>query len=147
VENTNRNLLRVALLPDVLRLDVSRPWNDLAIGQFGLLNGRRPGDDVVDIALLVLRQLADVNFPSALGIPGSGAARAGALNFDDRRVLAVLQGSDFIKPDNQLGSLGDAGNDRPFANPFAFPFLGAPHPIPGEADTVGFPARPQSENR
>ena len=49
--NTNRNLLREALLPDVLRLDVSLPSDELGIGQFGLTNGRRPGDDVVDIAV------------------------------------------------------------------------------------------------
>ena len=45
----------------------------------GQENGRRPGDAVVDIALRVLRQLADVNFPAALKVPGSGTARAGAL--------------------------------------------------------------------
>jgi hypothetical protein len=143
--NTNRDLLRAALLPDALRLDVNLPTNELAIGQFGLLNGRRPSDDVVDIALLVLRQLADVNFPAVLGIPGSGRARAGALNFpEDRRVFAVLQGSDFIKPDARLGNLDEAGNDRPFATPYVFPFLGAPHPIPGEPESVGFPTRPQT---
>jgi hypothetical protein len=142
--NTNRDLLRAALLPDALRLDVNLASSELAVGQFGLLNGRRPGDDVVDIALLVLRQLADVNFPSALGIPGSGRTRAGALNFpDDRRVFAVLQGSDFIKPDARLSNLAEAGNDRAFRSPYAFPFLGTPHPIPGEPDATGFPANPQ----
>src|SRR2546423_5270708 len=81
--NTNRNLLRVALLPDVLRLDLDLASDDHAIGQFGLQNGRRPADDVIDIALRLLRQLADVNFPngSLAGIPGSGPPRAGALNF------------------------------------------------------------------
>jgi hypothetical protein len=136
--NTNRNLIRVALLPDMLRLDTSLPPNDLAIGQFGLQNGRRPGDDVVDIALRLLRELADVNFPSALGVPGSGPARAGALNFSDRRVFAVLQGTDFVKADGTLGDLSTSGGDRPLAN--AFPYFGAPHPLPGEEGTVGFPA-------
>src|SRR2546423_1793070 len=81
--NTNRNLLRVALLPDVLRLDLDLASDDHATWQFGLQNGRRPADDVIDIALRLLRQLADVNFPngSLAGIPGSGPPRAGALNF------------------------------------------------------------------
>jgi hypothetical protein len=136
--NTNRNLIRVALLPDMLRLDTSLASDNLAIGQCGLQNGRRPGDDVVDIALRLLRELADVNFPSALGIPGSGPARAGALNFSDRRVLAVLQGTDFVRPDSSLGDLSSAGSDRPFLN--TFPYFGAPHPFPGEEGTVGFPS-------
>jgi hypothetical protein len=130
--NTNRNLLRVALLPDVLRLDLDRASNDLAIGQFGLQNGRRPGDDVADIGLQLLRQLADVNFPDALGIPGSGPPRAGALNFRnapvDRRVFVVLQGTDWIKPDNELLQLSGSGNDSTL--PDEFPYLAAPHPIP-----------------
>ena len=70
--NTNKDLLRVALLPDVVRLDLDLPSGDLAIGQFGLLNGRRPNDDVIDILLQLSRQLADVTFPEALGVPGSG---------------------------------------------------------------------------
>src|SRR5579864_3274394 len=70
--NTNRDFLRVALLPDVLRLSVKLAPNDLGIGQFGLTNGRRLGDDVIDIALRVLRQLADVNLPPSLKVPGSG---------------------------------------------------------------------------
>jgi len=48
---------------------------------------------VIDIALRVLRQLADVNFPASLkGVPGSGA-RAGALTLGDPRVTLVLQGT------------------------------------------------------
>lgn len=136
--NTNRDLLRVALLPDVLRLNLDLPPNDLAIGQFGLANGRRPGDDVVDIALRLIRQLADVNFPTALGVPGSGAARAGALTFPDRRIFAVLQGTDFIRPDSTLGDLSTSGNDRPFLT--EFPFFAAPHPRPGDEGTIGFPS-------
>src|SRR5205823_4773074 len=54
--NTESNLLRVALLPDVLRLNLDLAPDDLAIGQFGLQNGRRLGDDVVDIAVRLLRQ-------------------------------------------------------------------------------------------
>jgi hypothetical protein len=157
--NTNVNLLKVALLPDVLRLNLtllpvgtplpgaaSAGGNadaQLALGAFGLQNGRRPADTVTDILLQLARQLADVNFPANLGVPGSGPARAGALNFaTDRRVLAVLQGTDWIKPDAQVGNVsGNAapygGNDQPFLT--QFPFLADPHPLPGEAGTVGFP--------
>jgi hypothetical protein len=144
--NTNKDLLRVALLPDVLRLDVSLNPTDLAIGQFGLQNGRRPGDDVVDIALRLLRQLADVKFPTGSMLPGSGpmGSRA-ALDCSvvpacpDRRVLVVLQGTDFVKQDANLGDLSASGNDRSLLT--TFPFLGAPHPLPGDSGTVGFPAQ------
>ena len=136
--NTSKDLLRIALLPDVLRLDLSRDPNDLAIGAFGLSNGRRPGDDVIDIALRLLRQLADVNFPSALKVPGSGPARAGALTLGDPRVTAVLQGTDFIRPDSTLGDLTTSGNDQPL--PATFPFIAPPNPLPGEPGTTPFPA-------
>jgi len=129
-ENTNKDLLRVALLPDVLRLSIDTDPNDLAIGQFGLTNGRRPGDDVIDIALGVLRQLADVNFPSALGVPGSGKARAGALTFPDRRVFAVLQGTDFVGPDSGIGKYAVNSNDSPFLK--EFPYFAPAHPRPGD---------------
>jgi hypothetical protein len=135
--NTDRDLLRKALLPDVIRLNLSLPPNDLAIGAFGFSNGRRPGDDVLDIALRLLRQLADVNLPSALNVPGSGPPRPGALDASDRRFFAVLQGTDFIRPDNTLGDLSTSGNDR--ALPNEFPFLGAAHPRPGDEGTIGFP--------
>ena len=135
--NTNKDLLRVALVPDVIRLNLKMDPNALAIGQFGLENGRRPGDDVVDIALRVLRQLADVNFPAALKVPGSGPARANALTFPDRRIFAVLQGTDFIRPDSTLGDLTTSGNDKPLPN--QFPFLAAPHPRPGDDGTIGIP--------
>lgn len=158
--NTNKNLLRVALLPDVLRLDLDLLPNgilpgaaagggngdpQLGLGAFGLQNGRRPADTVTDILLQLARQLADVNFPSSLKVPGSGAPRPGALNFaTDRRVLAVLQGTDWIKPDAQVGNVSGntapyGGNDRPLMA--TFPFLAAPHPLPGEPGTVGFPAQ------
>lgn len=136
--NTSKDLLRIALLPDVLRLDLSRDPTDMAIGVFGLTNGRRPGDDVIDIALRLLRQLADVNLPAALKVPGSGPARAGALTFGDPRVTAVLQGTDFIRPDSGLGDVAVSGNDQQFLT--TFPFLAPPNPLPGEAGTTAFPS-------
>jgi hypothetical protein len=146
--NTNKDLLRVALLPDVLRLDLDRDPADLAIGQFGLQNGRRSGDNVTEILMRLARQLADIKFPNGSGLPGSGAlGTRQALDCTtlpacpDRRILVVLQGTQFIKPDGQLGDLTTSGNDRPFLS--SFPFLAEPHPLPGEATpapgTVGFP--------
>jgi hypothetical protein len=136
--NTNRNLLRAAILPDVLRLDLDLAPNDHAIGQFGLQNGRRPADDVLDIALRLLRELADVNFPAALGVPGSGPARPGALNFPaDRRVFVVLQGTDFYEPDSDVADLSGAGNEKALLT--TFPYLPTPHPLPGAPGTIGFP--------
>jgi Domain of unknown function (DUF4331) len=144
--NSNINLLRAALLPDVLRLDLDLAPSTLAIGQFGLQNGRRPGDDVIDIALRLLRQLADVKFPAGSMLPGSGPIGSRAAldcsvlpSCPDRRVLVVLQGTDFVKPDAALGDLTTSGNDRTF--PSSFPFLGTPQPLPGDAGTVGFPVQ------
>jgi hypothetical protein len=142
--NTNKNLLRIALLPDVLRFDLDLAANNLAIGQFGLQNGRRLGDPVIDIALQLLRQLADVHFPT--GVTGGGPLGSrGALecsNFpacQDRRVLVVVQGTDWIKPDTQLLDFTTSGNDRAFET--AFPYIAKPHPLPGDPGTVGFPAQ------
>jgi hypothetical protein len=140
--NTDLNLLREALLPDVIRLDLSLAPNNQAIGQFGLQNGRRPGDDAVDILLRIARQLADVDF--------AGSGRIGALQFNlgnlataDRRVFAVLQGTDFIRPDSTLGDLTVSGNDRPLLA--TFPFLASPSPLPGDnttaPGTTGFPVQ------
>lgn len=144
--NTNKNLLRVALLPDVLRLDLNLPPNDLGIGQFGTTNGRRLQDDVIDIDLRLLRQLADVKFPNGSGVPGSGPiGTRNALDCStlpscpDRRVLVVLQGTDFIKPDAAVPDVSTSGNDRAFPVPYVFPFFPTPHPLPGAAGTVGFP--------
>lgn len=143
--NTNKDLIRVALLPDVLRLDLNRASSDLAIGAFGLQNGRRLGDDVIDILLRLSRELADVKFPDGSGFPGSGplgtraALDCSSLPCPDRRVLAVLQGTDYIKPDSQITDLTVSGNDRTFST--TFPFLADPHPLPGDPGTVGFPAQ------
>lgn len=137
-QNTDPNFLRKALLPDVLRFDLDLAPNDLAVGQFGLQNGRRPGDAVLDILMRIARQLADIDF--------AGSGRAGAFNFPlnnlaaaDRRVFVVLQGTDFIRPDSQVPDLSASGNDRPLLT--VFPFLATPHPVPGEPGTVGFPAQ------
>ncbi len=137
-QNTDPNFLRKALLPDVLRLDLDLAPNDLAVGQFGLQNGRRPGDAVIDILTRIARQLSDIDF--------AGSGRVGAFNFPlnnlaaaDRRVFVVLQGTDFIKPDASVPDLTGSGNDRPLLS--VFPFLATPHPVPGEPDTVGFPAQ------
>jgi hypothetical protein len=155
--NTNPNLLTFALLPDVLRLNLDLlPTGilpgaaavggngdpQLGLGAFGLQNGRRPADTVADILLQFARQLADVNFPASLGVPGSGPPRPGALNFPtDRRVFYVLQGTDWIKPDAQVGNVSGnvapyGGEDQPLLK--KFPFLAAPNPLPGEPGTVGF---------
>ena len=146
--NTNKDLILSALLPDVMRLDLDRDPNDLAIGAFGLQNGRRPGDQVTEILMRIARQLADVKFPDGSKLPGSGPKGARkALDCSvlpgcpDRRVLIVLQGTQFLKPDSQLGDLTTSGNDRPLL--LEFPFMGTPHPLPGETSpapgTVGFP--------
>jgi hypothetical protein len=62
----------------------------------------------------------------------------------DRRALAVLQGTDWIKPDAQVGNgFGNVtpygGSDEPF--PATFLFLADPQPLPGDPGTVGFPAK------
>ena len=159
--NTSKELLRLAVLPDLLRIDTSvLPPNDAptpsTIGAFegakagsvtfGLQNGRRPGDAVADILLLLARQLADIHFPTGSGVPGSGpVGTRHALLCDnaqfpectDRRILTVLQGTDFIKPDNQLTNLTISGNDLPLST--SFPFLAKAHPLPGEPGTINFP--------
>jgi len=142
--NTDPAFIRKALLPDVLRLDLALAPGDLAIGANGYQNGRRLGDDVTDIVLRVARQLADVKFPTGSGVPGSGPLGARrALDCSvlpacpDRRVLAVLQGTDFIKPDATVPDLTTSGNDRALLADF--PFFASAHPLPGEPGTVGFP--------
>lgn len=135
--NSNKDLIRNAVLPDTIRLSLKADPNDLAIGQFGITNGRRTGDATVDIALRILRQLADVNFDPSLNVPGSGKPRAGALAGTDRRVFAVLQGTQFIRPDSTLGDLSNSGNDKPLAT--VFPFLGTINARPGDPGYVGFP--------
>ena len=140
--NANKDLLRVALLPDVLRFDLDLPAGSLAIGQFGLQNGRPLDYPSIDVALQLLRSLADVHFPA--GVPGGGSIRGRAAlecsafpACQDRRVLVVVQGTTFNKPDTQLGDPTTEGNDRPFLT--QFPFVAVPHPLPGEPGTVGFP--------
>ena len=140
--NTSKDLLRIALLPDVLRLDLSLPYSNPAIGQFGLQNGRQLNYSSIDAPLQILRALADVHFPS--GIPGGGAIGTRAAldcvafpNCGDRRVLIVLQGTQFIKPDASVIDMNTVGNDQPFLT--AFPYIAAPAPLPGEPGTIGYP--------
>ncbi len=144
--NTDKDFLRKALLPDVLRFDMDRPTNELDIGVLGISNGRRPQDDVIDLELRLLRQLADVKFPDGSNVPGSGSlGNRKALDCTtlpgcpDRRVLVVLQGTDFIEADEQITDLSQGGNDRAFPDPYVFPFFASAHPFPGNAGTTGFP--------
>jgi hypothetical protein len=144
--NTDKNLLREALLPDVLRLNVTQPYGTLGIGSGGLQNGRIIDYDDIDVALQLLRQLSDVQFPSGAGIPGGGTLGSRvALNCvaypacGDRRVLVVLQGTQFIKPDSMVTTYNYEGNDLAF--PTTFPYLAAPHPLPGDAGTINYPVQ------
>ena len=140
--NTDKDLLRKALLPDVLRFDLDLPAGTQAILGFGLQNGRRLADSVTDIAVQLLRQLADVHLPATVTGGGPIGTRV-ALECSafpgcqDRRVLAVVQGTDWIKPDAQVIDETTNGNDRPFLT--TFPYLALPHPLPGDPGTVGFP--------
>ncbi|MBV9074575.1 MAG: DUF4331 family protein [Acidobacteria bacterium] len=140
--NTSKDLLRIALLPDVLRFDLDLPATGQAIGQFGIQNGRHLNDPSIDIALQLLRQLADVHFPT--GVTGGGPVGTRAAlecsafpSCQDRRVLVVVQGTTFNKPDAQLTDFTIEGNDMPFLS--QFPYIASPHPLPGEPGTIGFP--------
>ena len=143
---TDKNLLREALLPDVLRLNVTQPYGTLGIGAGGLQNGRILDYDDIDVALQLVRQLADVQFPT--GIPGSGTGRASgvvALNCtaypacQDRRVLVVLAGN----PVHQAGQYGHErttfeGNDLPFLTQRSPMWLHRTH-LPGDPGTINYP--------
>jgi hypothetical protein len=142
--NTDKNLLREALLPDVIRYDMDLDPSNLAIAQFGLQNGRTLTFSTIDAPLQILRQVADVQFPAGSMLPGSGAtARPGALQCtqypqcEDRRVLVVLQGTQWIKPDAEVTDFTSGGNDRAFLT--TFPYIAAPAPLPGATGTIGYP--------
>jgi hypothetical protein len=142
--NTDKDLIRKVLLPDVVRIDLSLlPPNDLVVANNGLQNGRRFNDDVIDILLQLSRSLADVKFPDGTAVPGSGPLGTrrpldcSSFVTCDRRVFAVLQGTDFIKLDADLLNFAINGDDRPLRADF--PFLSTPHPLPGNTGTVGFP--------
>jgi hypothetical protein len=92
----------------------------------------------------LLRQLADVDFPS--GVTGGGPLGTRvALNClafpacGDRRVLVVLQGTQFIKPDTMVLNTTYEGNDYAFSS--TFPYIAAPHPLPGDANTINYPVQ------
>jgi hypothetical protein len=146
--NADKNLLRAALLPDVLRLDLDLAPTNLAVGQFGVSNGRDLLVDQVDIELGLLRELADVKFPDGSMLPGSGpvgsrnaldCSTLPLLSCPNRRVFVVLQGTDWMKPDSAIADVSISGNDRAFPSPFVFPFHPSAHPFPGSPDTTGFP--------
>jgi len=153
--STDVNLVRRVIFPDVLRLDLEfLPPNDLVVANNGLQNGRRLDDDVTDILLRAGRQLLDVKFPDGSGVPGDGpldgrrALDCSSLpNCPDRRVLAVLQGTDFIELDADVENVGNSGQDRPLLP--GFPYLGEPHPLPGNPTpapgTVGYPPSPGND--
>lgn len=144
--NTDKNLLREALLPDVQRLNLSEASatttsGTLDIGQYGLQNGRPVNFSTIDLPLQILRQLADVQFPAGVtgGGPLGSRVALGCLQFpqcEDRRVLVVLQGTQFITPDTQITQYLD-GNDLPLLA--TFPYLATPHPLPGATGTINFP--------
>jgi hypothetical protein len=142
--NTDKNLLREALLPDVLRFDMDLDPTNFAQGQFGLQNGRELNFSSIDNALQLLRSLSDVQFPSGSGIPGSGPAGTRAAlqctqypQCEDRRVLVVLQGTQWIKADSTVSDYTTVGNDQPFLA--TFPYIAAPAPLPGAPGTIGYP--------
>lgn len=140
--NTDKNLLREALLPDVIRFDLDLDPSNLAIGQFGLQNGRTLTFSTIDAPLQILRQLADVDFPQGVtgGGPLGSRVALGCLQFpecEDRRVLVVIQGTQWIKPDAQVTDYTNGGNDQPFLT--TFPYIAAPAPLPGAAGTIGYP--------
>jgi hypothetical protein len=153
--NTDVHLVRRVIFPDVLRVDLAiLPPGDLVVANNGLQNGRRLDDDVTDILLRLGRQLLDVKFPDGSGVPGDGllngrrALDCSVLpNCPDRRVLAVLQGTDFIETDADVPNLANSGQDRPLLA--VFPFLGEPHPLPGNPTpppgTVGYPTSPGND--
>jgi len=64
--------------------------------------------------------------------------------FGEAPNLAVLDGTDFYRPDSQVGDVsGNAppygGNPQPLLT--TFPFLSAPSPLPGETGTINFPVQ------
>src|SRR5207253_2359271 len=110
VQRMGHQLFKTVFLPTAVKdaFNASTPAED----------ARRVADDVVDILLRLSRELADVTFPDGSGLPGSnalGSRRAldcdfvrtpppagvdrGPVPCPDRRVLAVIQGTDFIEPD------------------------------------------------
>ena len=141
--NTDRDLVRKVVLPDVLRVDLARAANDLGIASNGYTSGRRPADDVIDIVLGLARQLLDVKFPDGTGINGSGplgtrkVLDCSTYPCPDRRIFVVLQGTKFAKPNAMVGDPSQNGNDKAYLTDF--PFFAPPHPLPGEAGTIGFP--------
>lgn len=187
--NTDKDLLRKILFPDILRLNLNTaptavlpgaaatsnidPVLDVIKGghknvnggfvpgydylPYGMQNGRRPNDAVLDILLRIFRELTDVKFaPTVAGlplpIPGSGPQGTRKTLqctqllvhplgdeplCEDHRVDVVLSGTGFVRPDLTLPDITQTGNDRTFRS--NFPWLAGPHPLPSDAGTIGFP--------
>ncbi len=174
--NLNRAFLRQLVFPDYMRLNLDQATdgirrgaatlNDssptLAIGKWGLQNGRRPADDVTDLYLRLNRELDDVKFPSNLNlinitglVPGSGPQGSRhtlqctelAISpvpqiltpCEDARIFVVLEGSDFIEqlPTDVNNLANQVSQQRLLEN--VFPYLGKANPVPGEAGTKNFP--------
>lgn len=174
--NLNRAFLRQLIFPDYMRLNLDQATdgirrgagtlNDssttLAVGKWGLQNGRRPADDVTDLYLRLSRELDDVKFPSNLNlinitglVPGSGPQGSRhtlqctqlAISSlpqiltpcEDARIFVVLQGTDFIEqlPTDVANLANQVSQQRLLEN--VFPYLGKANPVPGEAGTHNFP--------
>lgn len=174
--NNNRILLRQLVFPDYMRLDIDQATDGvrrgaaaagnssatLAVGKWGIQNGRRPADDVTDLYLRLNRELDDVKFPTTLlvvGItglvPGSGPqgsrkslqctqlAVSGLPQIvtpcEDARIFVVLQGTDWIEtnPLDVNNIANQVSSQRLLES--TFPYLGKANPVPGEAGTTNFP--------
>lgn len=99
--NTNSRLNAQLSIPDYMRLNLDQATDGvrpgaatagtssptLAVGQWGLQNGRRPADDVTDIVLRLNRELDDVKFTDNLVLPGLVNVVPGAGPLGSRRAL------------------------------------------------------------
>ncbi|MGB8510609.1 MAG: DUF4331 family protein [Pyrinomonadaceae bacterium] len=174
--NNNRAFLRQLVFPDYMRLNLDQATDGirrgagtlgdssptLAIGKWGIQNGRRPADDVTDLYLRLNRELDDVKFPSNLNlvnitglVPGSGPQGSRhslqctqlALSplpqiltpCEDARIFVVLQGTDFIEqlPTDVANLANQVSQQRLLES--IFPYLGKANPVPGETGTKNFP--------
>lgn len=103
--NSNRRLNAQLSIPDYMRLNLDQATDGvragaatagnssatLAVGRWGLQNGRRPADDVTDIILRLNRELDDVKFPDNFVLPGLVNVIPGAGPLENRRALNCNQ--------------------------------------------------------